>query len=537
MTIKDTIKQEINQVLKKKYKLENIKFQVAYPLQSELGDYACNVAMVLAKKFKKNPLEIGQDIAGELDTPSLTLPLSKGERKNKLFEKIEAAKPGFINFYLSEKTLKKTLGEILKKKDKYGEVKADKKLKIQVEFISANPTGPLTLANGRGGFSGDVLANVLSLAGHKVAREYLVNNWGNQVKILGHSILGDKEAEYSGEYINQLAKQIKGDDALAVGLKGAEIILKKYIKPAVKKMGIKFDHWFFEKELHKKGKIDKMLEELKKKNLVYEQDGALWLKTAEMRESDDKDRVLIKSNGDKTYFLADIAYHWNKFHERKFDKAINLWGADHHGYVPRMKSAMELIGYGGKLEILLMQMMRLIKNGKEVRMSKRKGMYVTMDELINEVGLDVTRFFFLMHATNKAMDFDLILAKEKSEKNPVFYVQYGHARICSIIKKSRGKLGIPTEASGQKLQPTEKELIKELIKWPELIQEVAENYEVHKLPFYAIALADKFHNFYENCRVIDNNRVIKYRLDLIKAVKQVLENVLKTLGVSAPEKM
>lgn len=523
MTIKDTIKQKINQVLKKKYKLENIEFQVAYSPQSELGDYSCNVAMALAKKFKKNPLEIGQDIALEL--------------ADKNFTKVEAAKPGFINFYLSEKTLKKTLGEILEKKDKYGEIKAEKKLKIQIEFISANPTGPLTLANGRGGFAGDVLANVLSLAGHKVAREYLVNNWGNQVKILGHSILKDKEAEYSGEYINQLAKQIKGDDAFEVGLKGAEIILEKYIKPAVQRMGIKFDHWFYEKELHEKGKIDKMLEELEKKNLVYKKDGATWLKTANMREADDKDRVLIKSNGDKTYFLADIAYHWDKFHQRKFDRVINLWGADHHGYVPRMKSAVELIGYQGQLEIFLMQIMRLIENGQEVRMSKRKGRYVTMDELINEVGLDVTRFFFLMHASNKAMDFDLTLAKEKSQKNPVYYVQYAHARICSIIEKSRGKLGIPTEASGQELKPTEKELIKEMIKWPELIQEVAENYEVHKLPFYAIALADKFHNFYEQCRVIKNNQVVKDRLNLVKAVKQVLENVLRTLGVSAPEKM
>lgn len=517
-TIKNTIKKEINQVLSDIYKLDDTSFQVEYPPQEEMGDYSCNIAMVLAKKLKKNPMEVGEEIARSI--------------KNKMFESIKVVKPGFINFYLASGVLNSNIEEVLKKKDKYGELKADKKLKIQVEFISANPTGPLTLANGRGGFSGDILANVLTLAGHKVEREYLINNWGGQVRKLGHSILKDDQKEYSGDYIDELAKRIKGDDPEKVGLEAAEIIVEEMIKPTIEdKMKIKFDKWFEERKIHESGEVDKVIEEFRKKDLIYEKENASWFKSS--KYGDEKDRVIIKADGDKTYIGGDIAYHKNKF-ERGFDKVINIWGADHHGDVARLLAGVEVLGYKGQLEILLMQMMRLIKKGKEVRMSKRAGVYVTMDELIDEVGLDVTRFFFLMHANNKAMDFDLDLAKEKSSKNPVFYVQYAHARICSIINKTKG---LKEDTEKKEFNSSEKELIKELIKWPELVDEVSENYEVHKLPFYAMALADKFHDFYENSRVIEEDRVIQYRLEIIKATKQVLSNVLSALGVSAPEKM
>ena len=526
MIIKDTIKSQINQILKEKYNLKNILFQIEYPPQAELGDYSCNIAMILAKKLNKNPKEVANEILDNL------------KNLENIFKNIEVVKPGFINFFLSENFLNKKIKEILKDKEKFGKLKPEKKYKIQVEFISANPTGPLTLANGRGGFSGDVLANVLSLAGHKVEREYYVNNFGNQVKVLGHSVLQDKEAQYSGEYIDKLAEEkINSQDPEKIGIWAADKIIKEYIQPCIKKINIKFDNYFFEKDLHESGKVDEMLQELKNKNLVFEKQGAIWLKIAQAEAGDEKDRVLVKSNGDKTYFLADIAYHWNKFHCRKFDKVINLWGADHHGYVPRLKLAMALIGYPDKLEILLMQMVRLIKDGKEYKMSKRQGVYVLLEELIDEVGLDVARFFFLMHANNKAMDFDLNLAKEKSQKNPVFYVQYAHARICSILRKVSFLTVIPTKVGVQKLEFSEKKLITQLIKWQELIFEVAENYEVHKIVFYAIAVADKFHEFYENCKVIEDNKVLEYRLEIIKATKQVLQNVLKCLGVSAPEKM
>ncbi|MFC1622396.1 arginine--tRNA ligase [Patescibacteria group bacterium] len=546
MNTKSIIKNEINQVLKKHFNLENVNFSIEYPPQSKMGDYSCNVAMILArldssqarqaKKLKKNPLELAEKIK------NFVAPAFRPD-----INKIEVVKPGFINFYLTDKFLQKGIKEILKKKNKFGQRKADKKLKIQVEFISANPTGPLTLANGRGGFSGDVLANVLKLTGHKVEREYYINDIGNQIIKLGHSVLKDDQAEYSGKHIDELGKSIKEKDPEKIGLKSAQIILKKYIQPTAIKAGIKFDNYFSERKLHESGKIDKMFKVLKKKDLVYEKDGAWWLKTSPEispeispeKKNDDKDRVLIKSDKTKTYFLADIAYHWNKFHDRKFNKVINLWGADHHGYVARMKSAMAMLGYPDQLEILLMQMMRLVENGKEKKMSKRAGVYVLLEELIDEVGLDVTRFFFLMHSNNKAMDFDLSLAKEKSKKNPVFYVQYAHARIFSIIKKTSSLSCHPDESRdlGFHIHKTEKELIKELIKWPDLILEVAQNYEVHKICFYSMSLADKFHDFYENCQVIENNKVNKYRLEIIKATQQVLQNTLSCLGIDAPEKM
>ncbi len=524
MTTKDTIKQQIKQVLIKKYQLPNFEFAVNYPPSSTMGDYSVNVAMLLAKDLKKNPFELAKELAQELAI-------------QKMWQKVVALEPGFINFYLAEKKLQENLKNILKEKEKFGNLKNVEKKKIMLEFISANPTGPLTLANGRGGFTGDVLANVLTLAGNKVEREYYVNDVGNQIKVLGHSVLKDEQAQYKGEYIDELKKEIKAIDPKQVGKEAAQIILKKYIQPVIKKAGIKFDKYFLESELHEGGSVEKMLTVLKKKDLVYEKDGAVWLKTTDKKSADDKDRVLIKSDGSKTYFLADIAYHFNKLHDRKFDEVINLWGADHHGYVARMKQAVALLGYPGQLEVLLMQMVRLIKDGQEFKMSKRAGVYVTLEELVDMVGLDVTRFFFLMHSNNKTMDFDLNLASEKSSKNPVFYVQYAHARICSILNKA-SDLEVSNVKIKDNLHLAERELLTALIKWPEIVEEVAENYEVHKICFYAIALSDKFHDFYENCRVIDeNNLVNEFRLNLIQATWQTLKNVLKTLGVSAPEKM
>jgi len=507
-----------------------VKYQIEYPPSPEMGDHSCNVAMVLARALKKNPLEIAGEIRGRL------APLLAGA-----IEKIEAVRPGFLNFYLTEKFLGGEIKKILAEQENFGRRTAEKKLKIQVEFISANPTGPLTLANARGGFSGDVLANVLDLAGHEVFREYYVNDFGEQIRRLGHSILKDEEAQYRGDYIDELADRLPAamaekKDAGQIGPWAAEIILREYIKPAVAMIGIKFDNFFSEKQLHADGETDRMLEYLKEKGLAYRQDGAWWLKTAAGEEGDDKDRVLVKTNGDKTYFLSDIAYHWDKFHRRDFDKSINFWGADHHGYVPRLKSAMSFLGCPGRVEILLMQMMRLVEGGREIKMSKRQGIYVLLTDLVKEVGLDVTRFFFLMHANNKAMDFDLQLAREKSSKNPVYYVQYAHARICSILKKIE-ELKIRESGESGAMHPTEKKLAAELIRWPELVEEVAENYEVQKICFYAVSLADKFHDFYEKCPVIENGGADKFRLELIKAGLQVLKNCLACLGVSAPERM
>lgn len=522
-TIKGLIKEAVTEAISG-YGAKNAKYQIEYPPSSDLGDYSCNVAMVLATQLKKSPIEIAGEIEGKIGIPEI--------------EKTEVVKPGFINFYLSDSLLEDRVAEILGKKEGYGCLTPDKREKIQVEFVSANPTGPLTLANARGGFSGDVLANVLALAGHEVQREYYVNDYGEQVARLGHSILKDDLAQYSGEYIDDLEKRLPEDleksrDARDIGLWASNVILDKHIKPALEKAGIRFDNFFSEKSIHEDGRADAMLEVLEGRDSVYENEGATWLKTSK-EGNDDKDRVLVKSSGEKTYFLGDIAYHFDKMDARGFDRVINLWGADHHGYVPRLKSAMDLLGHGGKLEILLMQLMRLVQGGKEVRMSKRKGVYVLLSELIDEVGIDATRFFFLMHANNKSMDFDLGLAKEKSSKNPVYYVQYAHARICSILAKAEG---LPVGKEEGVLLPAERELIKEMAKWPELIEEVSGNYEVHKICFYAASLADKFHDFYEKCRVIENDEVVAKRLDIVRAAKQCLANVLACLGVSAPEKM
>lgn len=528
-TVKQTIHDLISQVLEEKYNLGGFEFSVEYPKEKKFGDYSSNVAMLLSKELKNNPLVIAEDIKQEISQTPL----------QEMFTNIEIASPGFINFYLSDKVLFEYVKEILKRKTGYGVLEMNTQKKIQVEFISANPTGPLTLANGRGGFSGDVLANILKLAGNQVEREYYINDHGNQLHILGHSILKDDKAEYKGDYIDSLHSQLKEanidiEDIDRVGSWGAKIILEKMIKPAIGKMRINYDCWFSENSLHQDGSIDRLLEYLKEQQLVFENEGAFWLKTKNNEAGDEKDRVLVKSNGDKTYFLADVAYHYNKFHDRNFDKVINLWGADHHGYVPRLKSAMAMLGYPGQLEILLMQMVRLIQDGKEVRMSKRKGVYVLLEDLIDEVGIDVARFFFLMHANNKAMDFDLGLAKEKSNQNPVYYVQYAHARICSIISKAKDQL---VDQDVLDLQSAEQSLIKDLIKWPELVGEIAQSYEVHKVAFYAISVADKLHDFYEQCRVVENGKVSIGRLNLIKATQQVLQNVLHCLGVSAPEKM
>jgi arginyl-tRNA synthetase len=538
MNIKQTIKNKIKEVLNSKYNLIDFDFTVDYPPKPELGDYSANVAMLVAKEAQKNPLLIAEEIIAEI------------KKENPVFlSRVEVVKPGFINFYLTEDFLKEKKQDILKEGTAFGSLQNDQPKKIQLEFISANPTGPLTLANGRGGFSGDVLAGILKLAGNEVEKEYYVNDFGNQINMLGHSVLKDEEAQYSGDYIDQLHQNLNStdidqEDPMQVGFWACDHILSEYIKPAVAQMGVDFDVWFSEKELHESGQVSEMLTVLREKDLTFDRDEAIWFKSTNGENSeDDKDRVLVKSDGNQTYFLSDIAYHWDKFFKRKFDQVINIWGADHHGYVPRMKTAMTALGYPGQLEILLVQLVRLIKDGEELKMSKRKGIYILMSDLLEELSekvgekfaLDVVRFFFLMHSNNKKMDFDLDLAMERSKKNPVFYVQYAHARICSIVDKVKD---LPTISSDQApLDVAEKELIKELIKWPELVSEVAGSYEVHKVAFYAISIADYFHNFYEKCRVIDNDEVLSARLETILATKQVLENVLSCLGVSAPEEM
>jgi len=498
---------------------------IDYPRDKSHGDYSSNIAMVLARILKKPPIEVADILAGEL----------KKSQKGNILEKIEAVQPGFVNFYISKKYLQNQVGKIIKEKDKFGDLKIGKGQKVQVEFISANPTGPLTLGNGRGGFCGDVLAKVLAKAGFKVQREYYINDTGEQIRKLGHSVLGDQEAVYKGGYIEELRKKIKANNPQKTGEKAAKIILEETIKPTIKKMGIKFDKWFSEKSLYKNGAVDKVIKELTKKGLTYKSEKAVWFKSKGL--GDDKDRVLIRADGIKTYFASDIAYLKNKI-KRGFSTLIMFLGADHYGYVARMKAVAGALGFEKEnLEMIVMQMVRLFENGKEVKMSKRAGTYVTLDELLDEAGLDVARFFFLTRSADTHFNFDLNLAKEQSAKNPVFYVQYAYTRIASIIRKT-------PNSKSQNLNfnllnhATELGIIKQLVKFPEVVEDTAGDYQIQRLPQYAVDLADAFHKFYENCRVItEDEKLTKARLSLVLATKIVLKNTFDLMGISAPEKM
>lgn len=505
---------------------DKLEILVEYPKSEQFGDYTTNIAMILAKKIGRNPLEIANAISLQLTARNL-----------QQLEKVEVVAPGYLNFYLSKKYLQGVVEKINLEKEKFGSLEIGKGVKINNEFISANPTGPLHLGNGRGGFYGDSLSRILRKAGFEVVNEYYVNDAGEQVMKLGHSVLKDDEAVYGGEYIDDLnLKYGKLQDVREVGEKAAKEILENFIKKTVKeKMQISFDVWMSEKSLYEEGFVERAIVLLKDKGMTFEAEGALWLRTTDF--GDDKDRVLIKSNGQKTYFASDCGYLLSKM-ERGFARFIESWGADHHGYITRFRAAARALGFSGDLKFLIVQLVKLVRDGKEVRMSKRAGNVVSIDELIAEIGHDVTRFFFLMYSPDTHMNFDLGLAKERSSKNPVFYVQYAHARICSILEKAKIA---EVSKDGMELLVHEKELslIKELDKFPGLVAEVSESYAVNKFPQYAIKLADKFHSFYDACRVIDeeNPELTKARLFLANAARIVLSETLNLIGVEAPEKM
>jgi len=514
------------------------------------GDYTSNVAFALSKIF---PPKVDQPRAEKKSSQAIAEYLvdKLKKQKTKDFSKIEAQN-GFINFFLSEECLKHQLEEILKKKNKYGNSNIGENYETQIEFISANPTGPLTIGNGRGGFYGDALANILKTQGYKVTREFYVNDRGGQILALGRSIKlvqGEKlnlektelDNLYNGDYINDLAKKI--DKNLSVeeaGHKAVSLILSAYIKPVIKKLKIKYNVWFSEKSLYRNGIYKKIMGDLMQKDLIYEKDGATWIKTSKLGDSED--RVLIKSNGDETYFMSDILYHLNKFQIRKFDKVIDIWGADHHGDMLRLSGVLKVLGIDlERLIILLNQFVRLVSGGKEFKFSKRAGTFITLEELVDEVGLDAARFFFLMYSLNTHMDFDMALAKERSQKNPVYYVQYAHARIASIlakIKNQKSKIKITNQNLKLLNAEPELNLIRKLIEFPEILSEIAKNYEIHRLPRYALELAREFHNFYEKERVItEDKKLTAARLLLVMATKIVLANALNIMGIDTPEKM
>ncbi len=547
--MKKEIEKNIQKALFELFDLEQADFAVDCPREENFGDYSTNVAMMLASKLKKNPMEIAEEIKMQISNLKTT------NQNLKFLEKVEVVKPGYLNFYLSPEYFQDKVKEINNQKENFGDSNIGKNKIFLVEFVSANPTGPIHLGNARGGPLGDALANVLKKSGHQVKKEYYVNDFGNQVLMLGHSILKDKEAQYKGDYVDELAtqKDEKMIDPMEVGNWGANVILEKFIKPTCEKLGVNFDVWFSEKSLHTSGKVDEIIQKLKDDDLIYKKDGAIWFKSAQF--GDDKDRVLVKSNGFKTYSATDFAYHKNKF-ERGFDKLINIQGADHHKQAEVVRSfADNFLGEKGKMDLIMTQIVRVIKDGVEVKMSKRKGIYFALDDLLEEVGKDAVRFIFTSYAPTSHINFDLNLALERSEKNPVFYVQYAHARICSILEKASALSELrrdeeDLQESGRSKNKKEvnlsllthkKEisLMRELDKFPQLIEDISQTYEVHKLPHYAIGLADKFHSFYAVCKVNDkdNLELSASRQELVKAVRITLAETLRLVGVSAPERM
>ncbi len=516
------------------------------PPQKEFGDFATNFAMQSARALHMNPRQIAQAIVANLDCAYVA--------------KTEIAGPGFINFYLKNDWVYDLLQHILAQGDCYGNLNAPSQEKIQIEFVSANPTGPLHVGHGRGAAVGSALANLMQAAGYNVEREYYINDAGNQMNNLAASVnarylaLFGQEVEfpengYHGEDIIDTAKRIQkryGDKFLK--LSEAErleqfrsIALQEKLaalKEDLAAFNVEFDVWFSEQTLHDANKIKEACDYLLQNGNMYEKDGALWLKSTAY--GDDKDRVVIRDNGVPTYLAADIAYHRNKF-ERGYDRVINLWGADHHGYIARMKAAVTALGYKPEqLEVLILQMVNLFRDGQVVKMSKRTGQSVTLNELIEEVGTDAARYFFIMRSIDSQLDFDLTLAKEHSSDNPVYYVQYAHARICSILKQMAEEgIAIPTQAQLDVLkEEVELDLIKKMGEYPDLIAASARERAPHRIAHYVYELAGLFHSFYNQCRILGVERgQQEARLLLVLAVKHVLEHALKILGVSAPEHM
>lgn len=510
--------------------------RVERPKDDQFGEYTTNVALMISKQAGKSPREIAEKIREQL---------TENSEQNTLFEKVEVAGPGHLNFYLSQEALTNVVREVLEKGGSFGDSNIGVGEKVNNEFISANPTGPLHLGNGRGGFYADSLSRVLRKSGYDVTNEYYINDAGEQVMKLGHSVLKDSEAVYGGDYIDALNEQLtanseqKNLNAKEIGEWAAEIVMEEMVKKTLsEQMAISFDVFTSEKkDVVEKGFVDKAIEIFKEKGLAFEEEGALWLRTTEF--GDDKDRVLVKQDGSRTYFASDCGYILQKI-ERDFTRLIETWGADHHGYVARFKAAAQALGFQGKIDFLLVQLVKLVKDGVEVRMSKRAGNVVTIDELIETVGHDVARFFFLMYSPDTHMNFDLGLAEERSAKNPVFYVQYAHARLASILRKAEEE-GFVSDGADLSLlmHPKERELMRELLFFPELVETVSEDFSVHKLPQYAIRLADKLHSFYDECRVLDaeNQSLSAARLELIRSVKIVLGETLSLMGIDAPERM
>jgi arginyl-tRNA synthetase len=527
------------------------RVEVEIPGNLQHGDYATNIALMLASSAKQNPRKIAQTLQANL------------KDKENIIEKTQIAGPGFINFFIKDDVWRKTLQNIEEQKDNYGRVNTGGGKKVQVEFVSANPTGPLHIGHARGAVVGDVIANLLKTAEYNVSKEYYINDAGNQMNNLGKSvllryreILGEKiefpENCYLGDYIKEIAEDIikkEGNKYLTAknqeetiryftGIAGRIILAE--IKIDLRDFGVAFDEYFSENQLYKNDNVNKILAGLKKKGFVYSDGETLWFKSTGF--GDEKDRVVVRKSGEPTYFAADIAYHQNKF-SRGFEMLVDIWGADHHGYMPRLWAGISALGHDkNKLKIILVQLVNLLRGGEPVAMSTRSGEFVTLREVLDEVGKDAARYNFLMRRSDSHLDFDLEIAKKQSNENPVYYVQYAHARICSILKMAEERgIALPDYAhiKPEMLnEPEEMNMIKMMARFPEIIEGAARTLEPHRITFYLNELAGIFHSYYNKNKVIsDNGALTAARLFLVKMIRLILQNALNILGVKAPEKM
>ena len=578
--LQDLIKKCIQDLISKGILIEmppNVRLD--HTKDNSHGDYATNIALMLSKQAKMNPVDLAKIIVDQLEESSF-------------INKIEIAGPGFINFFISDESSSSVVSEIIDQGALYGSSEIGQGKKVLLEYVSANPTGPLHVGHGRGAAYGATISNLLRAVGFKVDNEYYVNDAGRQMDILAVSIylrylslcgenLRFPDNGYQGQYIKDIAqviydtsgeefykkldlifanvskdgseggdkeshidgliensKSILGDSFRAIFQVGIESILGG-IKSDLSEFGVVFEKWFSEQSLIDTGLSESCISKLKESEKVYEKDGALWFKTTNY--GDEKDRVVVRDNGNHTYFASDIAYHFDKF-ERGYDKIINVWGADHHGYISRVKASIDALGHSpDKLEILLVQFANLYRGGSKVQMSTRSGSFVTLEDLRKEVGNDAARFFYILRKSEQHMDFDLDLAKSKTNENPVYYIQYAHARICSVFRQANEK-EIEVDHSQANLslltEGIEKNIIKELSRYKSVLESSAIQYEPHQLAYYLRDLSTHFHSYYNACKfIVEDKNLTQARLSLIHATRQILINGLSILGVSAPESM
>ena len=508
------------------------------PPQPELGDYSSNAAMLLAAPLGEAPRDVATRLAAELER----------ELGDGTLDRIEVAGPGFVNVFLSDDWYRRAMARLGAAGDALGPAPVDSPQRILVEYVSANPTGPLHVGGGRHAAYGDALVRLLRAAGHEVESEYYVNDAGNQVQRFAASIAATMNGEdppedgYEGEYITELAAQVRAEgidvaDRETIGRRGVELILDG-VRVTLDRFGVQFDGWFSERDLYASGEVEAALERLEKRGHTYRSEGALWLRSTDF--GDDKDRVLVRADGDPTYLAADVAYHRDKL-ERGFDRLINVLGADHHGYAPRLRAAIAALGNDPEvLEALIMRLVHIVELGERAQMSKRSGDFVSLDELVDDIGVDATRWFMLWRSHDTPVDLDLELARLESSDNPVYYVQYAHARIASILRKAGGEggeAGAPTP--GTVLEPAERDLVKRLLEFPEQVREAAARRAPHKICAYSTAVAADFHAFYRDCQVVgaEGEGVERSRLGLCQLTQRTIAASLGLLGISAPEKM